>query len=98
LVNELEENVEPLLRRQVSVKLVIRRFGIFKAAEHLNDSFHEDDFSTLMGAPPYGLGPAGSYRAEPRRGCTSSRAFERRRGTRRGSAGPCARKHARAEE
>lgn len=38
--NQLEKNIEPFLRRQVSVKLIVSRLGIFKAAEHLNNSFH----------------------------------------------------------
>jgi hypothetical protein len=43
VVNQLEENIESLLGRQVSIKLVISRFGMFKAAEHLNHSFHEEE-------------------------------------------------------
>lgn len=46
LLNQLEENVEPCLGRQVSVKLVVSRFGIFKTAEHLNDPLHEADFNS----------------------------------------------------
>jgi hypothetical protein len=42
LVNQIEENVQPFLGRQISVKLVISRFGIFKTAEHLYDSIHKD--------------------------------------------------------
>jgi hypothetical protein len=38
--NQLEKDVEPLFRRQVSVKLIVRPLGIFKAAEPLNNSFH----------------------------------------------------------
>ena len=44
-LNQLEENVEPRLGRQLGVKLVISRFGIFKTAEHLNDPFHVADFT-----------------------------------------------------
>lgn len=65
-LNQLEENIEPFLGRQVSVKLVVRRFGIFKTAEHLNDSFHGADFttparsSTTIGSllpQPFGVAP-----------------------------------------
>ena len=48
-LNQLEENIEPRLGRQVSVKLVVRRLGVFKTAEHLNDSFHVTDFTTPAG-------------------------------------------------
>ena len=41
LVDQIEKNVEPFLRRQVSIKAIISRFGIFKTAEHLNDSLHD---------------------------------------------------------
>jgi hypothetical protein len=39
-VDQLEQNVEPCLGCQVSVKLIVSRFSIFKTAEHLNNSFH----------------------------------------------------------
>jgi hypothetical protein len=38
--NQFEEDVEPFLGRQIGIKLVVRRFGIFKTAEDLSDSFH----------------------------------------------------------
>ena len=38
--NQLEEDVEPFLGRKVGVKLIVSRFGVFKTAEQLNDSFH----------------------------------------------------------
>lgn len=42
-LDELQKNVEPLLGRQVRIELVIRVLGIFKAAEHLNDTFHGEE-------------------------------------------------------
>ena len=38
--DEFEEDIEALLGRKVSVKLVVSRIGIFKTAEHLDDAFH----------------------------------------------------------
>ncbi len=54
-LNQLEENIEPCLGRQVSVKLVVSRFGIFKTAEHLNDSLHRADF--ISGASSTTISP-----------------------------------------
>lgn len=44
--NQLEEDVEPFLGRQIGVKLVVSRFRIFETAENLNDS-HVGDFTML---------------------------------------------------
>jgi len=41
LVDQIEKNVEPFLRRLVGIKAIISRFGIFKTAEQLNDSLHD---------------------------------------------------------
>lgn len=38
--NEFEEDIEPFLGREVSVKLVVCRIGIFKTAEHVGDALH----------------------------------------------------------
>ena len=48
--NELEENVETLLGREVSVELVVGHIGIFKTTEHLDDAFHIwRNFTTASG-------------------------------------------------
>ena len=49
LFDQIEEDVEPLLRRQASVKLIVGRLGVFKASEHLNDPFHVFDFTIRRG-------------------------------------------------
>jgi len=45
-LNQLQENVEPLLWCQVGVELIVSHFSVFKTAEHLSDSFHRANFST----------------------------------------------------
>jgi hypothetical protein len=44
--DELEEDIEPLLGNEFSVKLVVSRISIFKAAKHLGDAFHHDYSTT----------------------------------------------------
>jgi hypothetical protein len=44
--DELEEDIEPLLGDEFSVKLVVSRISIFKAAKHLGDAFHHDNSTT----------------------------------------------------
>jgi hypothetical protein len=38
--DELEEEPEPFLGCEISVKLIISRIGIFKTTEHVNDALH----------------------------------------------------------
>src|ERR1041385_8310199 len=45
-LDEREEDSEPLLGDEFSVKLVVSRISIFKAAKHLGDAFHHDYSTT----------------------------------------------------
>lgn len=47
LIDQLEKNVEPLLGRQISIKLIIRCFGVFESAELLDDPLHGENCSML---------------------------------------------------
>ncbi len=47
--HELKEDIEALLGREVSVKLVVSRIGIFKTAEHPDDAFHRGNCTTRHG-------------------------------------------------
>jgi len=40
LLDEVEENVDPLGRREVRVILLVRAFSLGEAREHLDDAFH----------------------------------------------------------
>jgi hypothetical protein len=44
--DEFEEDIEPLLGDEFSVKLVVSRISIFKVAKHLGDAFHHDNSTT----------------------------------------------------
>ena len=40
LLDEVEEDVDPLGRREVRVVLLVRAIGVSEAREHLDDAFH----------------------------------------------------------
>jgi hypothetical protein len=46
--DELEEDIEPLLGREVGVELVVSRIGFLKTVEQLEDAFHRSNFTTLI--------------------------------------------------
>jgi len=53
-LNQLQENVEPLLWCQVGgVELIVSHLGVFKTAEHLSDSFHRANVSTQRQITPF---------------------------------------------
>ena len=57
--DQLEENVEALLGREVCVELVVSLFSIFKTAEYLSNSVHRNDFTMSMGAMAWRRIPLG---------------------------------------
>lgn len=46
--HQLKQDIEPLLRSQISVELRVGLLGIFKTSEHLRDSLHK----TTLARPP----------------------------------------------
>jgi hypothetical protein len=40
LLDEVEEDVDPFGRREVSVVLLVRALGVSEAREHLDDALH----------------------------------------------------------
>ncbi|HEX6177003.1 MAG TPA: hypothetical protein VF057_01490 [Thermoanaerobaculia bacterium] len=44
--HQLEEDVEPFLRGQVGVELIVGLLGVFKPAKNSSDPFHGSDFTT----------------------------------------------------
>jgi hypothetical protein len=46
--DELEEDVEPLLGREIRVELVVSRIGFLKTVEHLDDAFHRSNSTTVI--------------------------------------------------
>jgi hypothetical protein len=45
-LSQFKEDVESFLWCEVGVELIVSHFGVFKAAEHLRDSFHRTNCST----------------------------------------------------
>lgn len=52
--NQLEQDVEPFRRCQVSIELIVSSLRLFKAIEYLNGWFHETDFTTAGVRPKLG--------------------------------------------
>ena len=45
--DELEQDIDPLLGRKASIKLVVSAVGVFKTTEDSGDSFHGRYFTTV---------------------------------------------------
>jgi hypothetical protein len=54
--NQFEEDVQSFLGRQIGIKLVVSRIGVFKSAENLSDSFHGSNSNTPARSPLRRLG------------------------------------------